>query len=147
MGTSRGEHGEPRSTTIGGVKQGGLNKPVKTAVQQLPRGKQVTARNSKLMGRGLRTQPWLKALIKLAVKCRAAFLGKAHDRKGDLGGWEGDDSLLLRVCTNAKQIESAIVSGNVKGVYALAGKGFIRHREEAINALRGDSHTASVPSP
>ena len=141
MGKSRGEHVEPWSTTIGGVKQGGLNKSDTTTAQQLHGGKHITARNRKSMGRGLRRQPWVKALIKLAVKCRTAF----HGKRG-LGSWEDDDSLLLRVRANAKQIESAIVSGNVEGVYALAGKGFIQHREEAINALRGEIHTASEPS-
>lgn len=141
MGKSRGEHVEPWSTTIGGVKQGGPNKLDIKAVKQLPGGKYVTARNLKLKDRGLHKQPWVKALIKLAVKCRTAFHGK-----GGSGSWEDDDSLLLRVRANAKLIEGALVSGNVEGVYALAGKGFIQHREEAINALRGEIHTASEPS-
>lgn len=147
MGTIRGERAEQSSTTIGGLKRSRRNQSDTRTVQQPQRGKHLTAPNRKSMGRGLRRQAWLKALIKLAVKCRDAIRGKAHTVKGDLGSWEDNDSQLLRVTANARQIENAIVSGDVKAVYALAGYGFIQHSEEAFNALRGDNHTASVTSP
>ena len=147
MGTNRGERVEQSNTTIGAVKRSRRNQSDTRAVQQPQRGKHVTAPNRKLMGRGLRRQAWLKAFIKLAGKCRDAFRGKAHTVKGEFGGWENNDSQLLRVSANARQIENAIVSGDVKAVYALAGYGFIQHSEEAFNALRDDNHTASAPSP
>lgn len=104
----------------------------------------VTAPQRKLMGQGLRRQPWLKALKKLAKRCRNAFCRNALEQK--MGTWEDNDSQLLRVSANARQIEDAIVSGDEKAIYALAGYGFIQHREEAFNALRDDSHTAYEPS-
>lgn len=110
---------------------------------------QITVPHRKLKGRGLRKQPWMKALRKLARQCRDAFCRNAHANASerDFGSWEDDDSQLLRVNANAWQIENAIVIGDVKAVYALAGSGFIQHSEEAFNALQGDNHNASVTSP
>ena len=141
-----GERDESSSTMIGGLKRSRLNQSEAMKVQQPQRAKHVTAQNRKTMGSGLSKQPWVKTLINLAVKWRESLRGKAHRQKAEFASWDDNDSLLLKVCASAKQIEGAIVMGNEAGAYALAGQGFIRHREEAINALLGDSHTASAPS-
>lgn len=138
--------------TIDKLLKDAFERPDSAAVKHFLGGtlpkEQVTVPHRKLKGRGLRKQPWLKALKKLARQCRDAFWRNAHANASerDFGSWEDNDSQLLRVSANARQIENAIVSGDVKAVYALAGYGFIQYSEEAFNALRDDSHTAYEPS-
>ena len=144
---------EPSGKAVGKLIKGSFERLNNAAAQHLLGGafakEHVTApHRKKVIGRGRRRPGWLMALSKLAMRCRDALCRNAHvyalDR--DFGSWEDNDSQLLRVCANARQIEDAIVSGDVKAVYALVGHRFTQHREEAFNALQGDSHTAYEPS-
>ena len=83
---------EPSGTAVGKLIQGSCERPNNAAAQRLLGGilakENVTASRRKLKGRSLRKQSWLKALRKLAMRCRDVVFPQRTCQCFRAGFWE-----------------------------------------------------------